>query len=267
MATSLQKHIIATFVGSCIIVALLIAAFATPQWVLASIKARTVNDWNNDLNYGLFSGQITGYRGSVIGGDLKMSCDLGENVCVVSCLTDSDGRTQELNSLLNNYRGVGCPFAFSNDGACQGACEGFINAGLWSSSIAFLAIALLLGVTAGVFAVVNATTNPVEPILSVKGLYVWNGGGAFSTLLVLVLWGSLFNAYILDNVGYSETVTGQYITTSVSLGVSYWLVLVALLLFLVNIAILKLREYQLAREPPPPTIKMEENTDGIIFLY
>jgi hypothetical protein len=51
----------------------------------------------------------------------------------------------------------------------------FINAGLWVSSILFLALALLAGVLAAVFAVVNTTTNPMEPIAGVLGLYVWNG--------------------------------------------------------------------------------------------
>jgi hypothetical protein len=51
----------------------------------------------------------------------------------------------------------------------------FINAGLWVSSVLFLAVELLAGVLAAVFAVINATTNPTEPIVGVLGLYVWNG--------------------------------------------------------------------------------------------
>jgi ABC-type amino acid transport system permease subunit len=51
----------------------------------------------------------------------------------------------------------------------------FINAGLWVSCVLFLTVALLAGVLAAVFAVVNTTTNPVEPIAGVFGLYVWNG--------------------------------------------------------------------------------------------
>jgi uncharacterized integral membrane protein len=41
--------------------------------------------------------------------------------------------------------------------------------------VLFLAVALLAGVLAAVFAVINTTTNPVEPIAGVFGLYVWNG--------------------------------------------------------------------------------------------
>jgi hypothetical protein len=40
-----------------------------------------------------------------------------------------------------------------------------------------------------------------------------------------------------------------------------------LFLHIANLTLLAVRDYLLSREPPPPTIKMEENTDGIIFLY
>jgi hypothetical protein len=50
----------------------------------------------------------------------------------------------------------------------------FINAGIWVSCVLFLAVALLAAFLTALFAVVNTTTNPVEPILGVFGLYVWN---------------------------------------------------------------------------------------------
>jgi len=53
--------------------------------------------------------------------------------------------------------------------------KNFINAGIWVSCLLFLAVALLAAVLTAVFAVINTTTNPVEPIAGVFGLYVWNG--------------------------------------------------------------------------------------------
>lgn len=65
----------------------------------------------------------------------------------------------------------------------------FINAGLWVSSVLFLAVELLAGVLAAVFAVINATTNPTEPIVGVLGLYVWNGiAGKLSGLTTVILF-------------------------------------------------------------------------------
>jgi hypothetical protein len=45
------------------------------------------------------------------------------------------------------------------------------------------------------------------------------------------------------------------------------LLLFVLFLHIANLILLAVREHLLSREPPPPTVKMEENTDGIIFLY
>jgi hypothetical protein len=45
------------------------------------------------------------------------------------------------------------------------------------------------------------------------------------------------------------------------------LLLIVLFLHITNLILLAVRDYLLSREPPPPIIKMEENTDGIIFLY
>jgi len=53
-------------------------------------------------------------------------------------------------------------------------------------------------------------------------------------------------------------------------GVHYYyarLLLIVLLLHAANLCLLGVRKYLLASKPPTPTIKMEENTDGIIFLY
>jgi hypothetical protein len=65
----------------------------------------------------------------------------------------------------------------------------FINAGLWVSCVLFLAVELLAGVLAAVFAVINATTNPTEPIIGVLGLYVWNGvAGKLSGVTTVILF-------------------------------------------------------------------------------
>jgi hypothetical protein len=65
----------------------------------------------------------------------------------------------------------------------------FISAGLWVSCILFLILALLAGVLAAAFAVVNTITNPVQPIMGVFGLYVWNSiAGNLSDSMALKLF-------------------------------------------------------------------------------
>jgi hypothetical protein len=46
---------------------------------------------------------------------------------------------------------------------------------------------------------------------------------AGSTLLVLILWGAQFADTLSDNVAYSETITGIFISKGQAiLGISYW---------------------------------------------
>jgi len=50
----------------------------------------------------------------------------------------------------------------------------FINMGLWASTIAFIGLALLMAVLGAFFAVINTAGNPVEPIMGILGLFIWN---------------------------------------------------------------------------------------------
>ena len=179
MATTLRIHIILTFIFACAAVAVIVTSFATPSWIEATITAAEVSSspWQNDVNYGLFSGQISGTRGISVNSELTMSCDMSANVCIMSCQTDETKRQEEMQSITHNGNRSGCPFSNQESGSCNGECTDFINAGVWVSSVLFLALALLGAVLSAVFAVVNATVSPVEPVLSVPGLYIWNGAG------------------------------------------------------------------------------------------
>jgi len=50
----------------------------------------------------------------------------------------------------------------------------FINMGLWASTIAFIGLGLLMAVVGAFFAVLNTAGNPVEPLLGILGLFIWN---------------------------------------------------------------------------------------------
>lgn len=50
----------------------------------------------------------------------------------------------------------------------------FINMGLWASTIAFICLGLVMAVMGAFFAVLNTAGNPVEPILGILGLFIWN---------------------------------------------------------------------------------------------
>lgn len=268
MATTRRLFIIATIILACAAVALTVTSLVTSFWVVATLSDPDGAFKPSDINYGLFVGHMVGKRAGIVNMNLSMSCLFSENVCLMSCQTEDTAREEELENLVHGSVDFVCPNVDGTANNTNSSEKKFINAGIWVSSVLFLAVELLAGVLAAVFAVINATTNPTEPIVGVLGLYVWNGIAVGCTLLVMILWGSQFAATLSDNIAYSETITGIFSSQGqASLGVSYWLLLIVLFLHIANLTLLGVREHLLSREPPPPTIKMEENTDGVIFLY
>lgn len=271
MATTRRRFIIATFIVACAAVAVIITSFATSLWVEATLTKPNDAAFSTSLtiNYGLFVGHIDGKMLSSISAELTMSCLMSENVCLMSCQTDDATQEFELIALLSGIESIHCPFLEESTNISEDSYDQkFINAGIWVSTLLFLALSLLAAVLAAVFAVINSAMNPVEPIVGVFGLYVWNGIAAGCTLIVMILWGAMFAITLTDNVAYSQTISGEYTSQGqASLGVSYWLLLISLFLHIVNLSLLGIRQYLLSREPPTPTVKMDENTDGIIFLY
>ncbi|XP_060806958.1 uncharacterized protein LOC106134604 isoform X2 [Amyelois transitella] len=52
-----------------------------------------------------------------------------------------------------------------------------------------------------------------------------------------------------------------------ALGYSYWLLIAAVCSSIASTGLIRLRSYLLERDPPPPTLKMDNHSDGTIFLY
>ncbi|GFG28648.1 hypothetical protein Cfor_06577 [Coptotermes formosanus] len=248
--------------------ALLVTSVATSFWVEATLSEPEGSFADSAINYGLFVGHIGGRRASQVDMDLSMSCLWSENVCLMSCQTEDTARQEELQDLVTGKGDYACPNVGGHSNSTNSPDKKFINAGIWVSCLLFLAVALLAGVLTAVFAVINTTTNPVEPIAGVFGLYVWNSIAVGSALLVMILWGAHFTDTLSDNVAYSETITGVFKSQGqANLGMSYWLLISVLFLHIANLILLRVRQYLLDREPPPAPIEPDKNTDGAIFLY
>ncbi|VVD03071.1 unnamed protein product [Leptidea sinapis] len=69
-----------------------------------------------------------------------------------------------------------------------------------------------------------------------------------------------------DHLAFSYVALGDW-RSAQALGYSYWLLLGANLCSLLSVGLILLRRYLLERDPPPPTIKVENHSDGTIFLY
>lgn len=183
-----------------------------------------------------------------------MTCLFAENVCAVLCGTTQDARVEELRKLYNgenvtfdsscpnvprmysirwhvpltrNIRStseLSCCFTNEiNSNFVLSDNREFLNAGVWLSSLIFLILAALFGLVSAGIAVWNTATNPIEIYFNIFGLYIYNSVASISSLLVVVLWGSLFGTVIRDNVGILYTILGQMDTSGwANLGYSYW---------------------------------------------
>jgi len=143
----------------------------------------------------------------------------------------------------------------------------FMLFGLWVATIAMMAAAILFVLVAAMFAILNTATNPVETITGVVGLYVWNGIAMFFELLVLILWGIQFHKKLSHSVLWREELVQQWSSDGLaSLGYSYWLVFVAFILHVVNMAILWFGTHQ--KRPKKVQIPVERgNTNAVNMIY
>lgn len=49
--------------------------------------------------------------------------------------------------------------------------------GLWLFTVLCVAIAIVFGIVASIFAVINTVMTPIEVITGLHGLFLWNGMG------------------------------------------------------------------------------------------
>jgi len=89
--------------------------------------------------------------------------------------------------------------------------------------IVFLGLAIFFSALGGGLALYNTYRTPVSPIMSIFGLYLWNGISAACTLLAMLMWIIVFATNLRKNAAVSDTLNGFYISKGKgSLGVSFW---------------------------------------------
>ncbi|KAG4076047.1 hypothetical protein HA402_011521 [Bradysia odoriphaga] len=100
-----------------------------------------------------------------------------------------------------------------------------IDPGLWLTTIIFLSVAAIFSLFSAVMALVNIVFNPIEPVLSVFGLYIWNGVASGCALLTIILWGALFGSSLTQNIAVTDTLASEFTYSSdglAQLGFCYW---------------------------------------------
>lgn len=277
MAKTKWNILFATFVLSCLSLAALIVSFCTPYWVTAEAYEQTAYK-NSDVQYGLFTGSLTrNVLATPVFYDLTLICLYEHNVCAYSCQKEESQRETELLAMLAGEKPEECPLATGRiiqptvptKSDRETPREEFINAGLWLTTVIFLGIATAFAGASASFSIINVLFNPVEPVFSVFGLYIWNGIVIGATVLVMIMWGALFGSYLSENIGITDTLTPEAPYKSAgmaALGASYWILFLPVVLHGGNVGLLLWRQYEINREPPPTTINVDKS-DLTICMY
>ncbi|XP_063896308.1 uncharacterized protein LOC110374290 [Helicoverpa armigera] len=268
MAVTRRGYIFGAFLSSLLCVLLIVVALASDSWVVSTATAPGQAN-ANDINYGLFRGEII--LRPLITPDvhtLYMTCAPELNACAVSCKTDPEARLTEVRALARGFRPTAdCLATTEFDTTNPLSRAPVITFGLYVALIALLIIQLVLAVVAAGLAILNATRNPTEPIFGLPGCLYTNLGTIFVGVLVMLMFGIYWlSSGLNEHLALSYVALGIY-TAASGLGFSYWLLLVALLCSVANVVLIQVRAYLLERDPPPPTIKVENHSDGTIFLY
>ncbi|KAK4875138.1 hypothetical protein RN001_011560 [Aquatica leii] len=278
MVKTKREYILASSFTSGIALVLSLISLATTNWVVARGEFSTaLNEPLSDIQYGLFSGT---YR-QRLGGDLYFTlyatCLIPKNVCAYLCTSTSELRKEELKQLYRKEPiNFNCPpvtrktrvdFTFKYN-TRQDEYE-FINAGLYISTVVFMALSAIFGLIATTLSVLNTTGNPVEVVFSINGIYIYNLISCVSSTMVLILWSALFGTYIVRNIGIFYTIVGEMNTRGLTnLGFSYWLNIPSTFLYATSIFILYLRQYLITQEPE---IKIHVTADdkdvGSLMVY
>ncbi|CAD7084899.1 unnamed protein product [Hermetia illucens] len=298
MAKTHWAIIFVTFLISCISLAILIVSICTSYWIVASAKHQSATR-DSEVHYGLFSGSLSKYvLSSGSNYDLTITCDYGEGACIYSCQQSENARQDELRRILNKEPVLTCPTArnaarflrssdagkamfdgvdIQNDngtimqkqGNDQPDNEQYIISGYWASTVTFISFSIIFTTFSAILSIVNVIFNPVELIFNIFGLYVWNALSATSMILVLILWGVLFDTSLQYNIAITDTLQSPTPYSSdglATMGYSCWIIFAPLTFCVVNISLLLFRKYLIEKRAPPPTITVERN-DYTIMLY
>jgi hypothetical protein len=175
---------------------------------------------------------------------------------------DEEEKTKIYDDILNVVAAVGVTTTSTYE-------DEFISAGLWITTVIFLALSSIFALLSAFFSMINILCNPIQMLMSTFGLYIWNGLAAILCSLTMIIWSSQFAIFISKNIAITSTLrtTAHYSSNGFAqLGFSYWILIVSIFCHLINVGLVYYRNYLLEREPKPSVINVSKN-DSTIFVY
>lgn len=99
----------------------------------------------------------------------------------------------------------------------------FLDAACYLATIIFLSVSIVLGIGSAALLIWNVAGNPVQTLFSIYSIYYYVGAAAVSILVAIIVWGALFAASIVENIGILVTLNGtmKYEGNPI-LDYSYW---------------------------------------------
>ncbi|OQV25548.1 hypothetical protein BV898_00486 [Hypsibius exemplaris] len=227
-------------------------------WAARQIYAK--NRPGGSINFGLFHGTVRHNKG--LGerqAELKTVCP--STSCTHLFIVDPEHLVIGGTAVINGTRddGLHTELLFSDMCNVNSASAPhntvlenvhLFSYGLWAATIVFTATAMIFAVIGAVYSLLNTTYTPVAVINGVAGLYLWNSFGIVCSLLIVLMWVILFYTTFQYNVLPAELLypIPKFTTCGIAeLGYSFWLCIVALLIFALNIVLLTLKDIRWRR--------------------
>ncbi|KAL0811212.1 hypothetical protein ABMA28_009642 [Loxostege sticticalis] len=280
MAVTRRGYIFGAFLLSLVCVLFIVIAVSSDSWIVSTATipitgpaavGPTTPALASSFRYGMFGGELFLYNFlTPTLHTLYMVCLPDAGACAVTCKTDAKAREDEVRAMANGLSVLNpacVPVTEVNTAVPPMDVPPVISFAVYVCVLLFLFLQLLAAVVAAALAIVNATMNPTEPAFGLPGCLWVNGITAFLGLLVMLLFGIYWASSGLNQHLAFSFIAQKFFVPWPALGYSYWLLLGAVLCSLANIGLIQLRAYLLERDPPPPTIKVENHSDGTIFLY
>ncbi|GAU92873.1 hypothetical protein RvY_04897 [Ramazzottius varieornatus] len=235
------------FLITLVCLGLIGGAFGSDFWVTSGVVQNSLDNRASDTGYahhGLFKGEAS-WKSLLVKMDnnIAINCTAATRICRYDAI-NKDGRptivipTNEEDWNLQDFCSSAMPSA---TGIFAKPAE--INFWAWIAIVVFLSLALLFALVAAVFTMINVLYVPISDIAGIRGIYVWNVAAGVCTLVALLIWVGLYYTRFVYNVlppwnrfRYSLTTCGL-----ASHGPAVWMLVAAIVLFLLNILLIRLR--------------------------
>ncbi|KAL8615831.1 hypothetical protein ACOMHN_048539 [Nucella lapillus] len=261
-----------TIVFSIVSVGLLVAAFATDNWVSSTPKQgnnstvaanRTgTKMYSGKSAFGVFKGEQTlNYVTGVRSAPLTVVCEPADHLCLYVFMRPGVVARTKLTELITAYK-------VHNGTHSSGYSQiqyGLFSFQLWVSTIVFLSLSIIMGLVTLGFSIFNIFGRPIETITGPMGLYVWNGISVLFVVVTLALFGTLYIMQLSNNyMMFDDYKIGWRIEGHTTLDYSFFFVIGAGGGFLLNIILLCLSGQSMNCSYPGAG---EKEVDNGMILY